>query len=514
MSLGLPAPGRDACFAVLIAAAVFPLIFALSVLRGMNHDEHQHLAAGYLMATEGLWPYRDFPYFHPPVLPLIYAALLGVGDSLLAETRLFSAVCAALTVGLVAWLALRWAPADRSRVRAAFAAAAVGLLLGAPVFALTVGRTSNHDVSVLLAVAAIAMHLAALEGSGARWRWLISGLLLALAAGTRVTLAPLALPFLVAIWVVARDRRLPAFGWFAAGLLLGGLPMALSFAAAPGAFFYGVFGFSATNLDYRASTGNVQTMTLLPKLRFFFQPIVVTHVCLALALAGALALCAWGSRCRRINVPPRVWFLCALLPFALIGALAPSPSFQLYYYALVPLSVLAAVAAAAAAYPVAGRVARIVFGAIVGIGVLIAVPHYEKVREVFARNKWTPPDVHLDARELHAHLSPGARLLTLAPIRALEAGYRIYPAFATGPFAWRVAPFVPATKRRELDMIGPDDLERYLDATPPDGILTGREKLLEEPLIRYARRHGYAPVPIWNGREQLWLKPRPRGHRR
>jgi hypothetical protein len=42
-------------------------------------------------------------------------------------------------------------------------------------------------------------------------------------------------------------------------------------------------------------------------------------------------------------------------------------------------------------------------------------------------------------------------VLTLAPLYALEGGAAIYPAFATGPFAWRVAPLLdPQNDARPL----------------------------------------------------------------
>ena len=43
-------------------------LFAIAMCRGLSRDEHQFIAAGALLATEGLLPYRDFPYFHVPNL--------------------------------------------------------------------------------------------------------------------------------------------------------------------------------------------------------------------------------------------------------------------------------------------------------------------------------------------------------------------------------------------------------------------------------------------------------------
>ena len=52
-------------------------LFLLSVVRNqnLNHDEHQFVVSGILRASEGLLPYRDYPYFHMPNLVLVYGII-------------------------------------------------------------------------------------------------------------------------------------------------------------------------------------------------------------------------------------------------------------------------------------------------------------------------------------------------------------------------------------------------------------------------------------------------------
>ena len=67
----------------LLAAAA--LLLALSVLiRPINHDESQYVAAIQLMRTG--WPYLDFAYLQPPLQPLLFAplALVHAGWMLVA----------------------------------------------------------------------------------------------------------------------------------------------------------------------------------------------------------------------------------------------------------------------------------------------------------------------------------------------------------------------------------------------------------------------------------------------
>ena len=67
----------------IVTALVFPIVLGVAMTKGLNHDEHQHIAAGALIAREGLLPYMDFPHFHTPYLAFIYAALFRVTDHLL-----------------------------------------------------------------------------------------------------------------------------------------------------------------------------------------------------------------------------------------------------------------------------------------------------------------------------------------------------------------------------------------------------------------------------------------------
>ncbi|MGH8094353.1 MAG: hypothetical protein ACREIF_12915 [Chthoniobacterales bacterium] len=87
---------------------------------------------------------------------------------------------------------------------------------------------------------------------------------------------------------------------------------------------------------------------------------------------------------------------------------------------------------------------------------------------------------------------PHGRILTLAPIFPLEGGLEIYPAFATGPFAWRTARFIDTQRRARFGFMAPADLAAFLKQQPPDAIFTGAEHAeIEEPIKRYVGTHHY-----------------------
>ena len=481
------------------------------MLRGLNHDEHQHIAAGYLVGNEALLPYRDFPYFHTPYLPFVYGLFLKRGDNLLLEGRLFSTLCTALMLGVIFYTALSWAARLALGNRLLVAAGMCVLLVTSPLFAQTVGRVSNHDASILFALVAVLLHAGGMRRAGSPVRWFFSGIMLALAIGTRVTFAPLVLPFAVAAWLSPganeRKTRITWVAIFASGLFAGSLPMLYTFLAAPESFWFGVLDFSRTNLDFRFATGNPQTMTLLTKLRYFLRPIVLENAVVFLAFAGSLFLYERQRRRMGERFPRELAFLLGILPFLWLGSFAPSPLFYIYFYAPMPFLVLATIDCLSRLEGSAlnGRLFRMGVASLLLSGAIVARFRYEGLGRIFALREWTPLDVHADARALRAAL-PHGRILTLSPILPLEAGLDIYPAFVTGPFAWRVAPFVERSRRGRLGIVAAEDLESRLADAAPDGILVGREERWEEPLVEYARSHHYVPAPQSHRKNKLWVK--------
>ena len=116
-----------------------------------------------------------------------------------------------------------------------------------------------------------------------------------------------------------------------------------------------------------------------------------------------------------------------------------------------------------------------------------------------------PIEMHADAARLRFVPASG-RILTLAPIQPLEAGRAIYPEFVTGPFAWRISPFVKPEKAARLKIPTAETLDALLAKRPPAAFLLGHEKKGEEQFAAYARQHGYRMVPPATENE-LWSRP-------
>lgn len=500
---------RWAGLLLLAALLVLPLTFSLSMSKGFNHDEHQHVAAGALFARESLLPYKDFAYFHTPHLVFIYGWLFKTGSYFLLKARAFSAVCAALTAGLLfatAWHALRrWNP----RARWIGSLSAVALLLCSPLFGKASGQAWNHDPSTLCALASVVLLLFASESRRQTLALLASGLFLGFAAGFRITWAPIALPMLCVIAFARRynRNRVGLLAVFSAGALLGLAPLIWLFVIAPEQTVFNTFEFSKVNIVYRFATGEPRTMTLLKKARYVWKEVVRADF----APVAVLAICAFAWWRAKDRGGDRLWLIAfaAVVPFILIGSVAPSPLFYQYFYAPVPFVILTAVFAIAAAWSEAPnlRSSASALLACVAVAVALGASHFKNITKLFSPGEWTPIERHAEAQQLREKALPG-RILTLAPLHPLEAAFNIYPAFATGPFAWRVAPFVAAEKRSRLRIVSENELESYLRDEPPTAILLGYEKKIEEPLAAYATAHGYVAQPFGEDEATLWLRPK------
>ena len=490
---------------LVLGALALPFILHLAMSRGLSHDEHQHIAAGMLWAREGLVPYRDYPHFHTPYLAFLYGELFRWTEHPLLVARVFSALCATGIVALVGWVAF----SEFRSTRAAWWAAlgAVALCLFSAVFTHTTGRAWNQEPSLLLVVLAF---LAQLHGMRVqRPGWLAaSGALLGLAIGFRITHAPLIAPFGLATLFWAGKRRLATTVAYSAGLLVGLAGVFALCLLAPEGFLFGNFEFSQVNITYRFATGEPRTMTLLRKLRFFGKEVLSPDAGLAVAALVPCIAVAWHMRRMGQRLRIELRFLLLLLPFVLMGALAPSPVFKQYFYALTPFLALAGIFALAA-LPAGSRTARIGWiaataGLLLSVG--FNVREYKDLPELFNASKWTTVKIHNQAQALRGLISRGP-ILTLAPILPLEAGLSINPSFATGPFAWRIAPYVEPTKAARLRIVSATTLDARLNAAPPAGILLGMEKRGEELLADYARQHGYLRMPLESDGE-IWLRPR------
>jgi len=484
-----------------------------AVSAALSHDEHQFLASAF-MAAHGLLPYRDFAYFHMPALVFLYEPLFLTAQPFLAA-RLFVGLCAGVVCLAVFRTALVLFPDGSRAARIATAIAAVILLMQAPLFRYGTGAVWNHAPATAFAVLAFLFHCRGLEKrSSAAWSFW-SGMFLGLAIGIRLSIAPLAAPFLFVIFGLGagsrREKTRRALA-FAAGGILSNLGTLWLLARYSADFLFGNLTYPALQtLYYRRETA-APVITLAAKARDLFAAEFSRSGDLFLVLVagyglGLLALDRFRHRAR-----PRseLLFLVMLAPFLLAGIWAPSPPQYQYYFVALPFLILFALYAFAdLRVPALASAGRLLLGVIALVSVIGgALPlGPATARALLSPRAWPAVRVQVEAEQIHSMVGSQSNrgpVLTLSPAYAVSAGLPIYKEFVTVPFAWRVSGLVDpsvAAARHLPTLAGVGELIR---STRPRAILTGREEaVLEAPLNRAAEQAGYrrfvtpAGIVVW-----------------
>lgn len=504
---------------VLALAGCFALLLGLNMRRGLNHDEHQFVASAVLMARYGLIPYADFPYFHVPTQTLLNAALFTMFDRFLLTARLTSVVSGWLSLVLLFWLGWTYAPFERIWARFGYALAGIVTLMAAPIFVHTSGRAWNHDLPMLLTLLSLAAFLQggqparrsppAPSGQGTAWV-VIAGVLLGLAVATRLSYAFLAPAFVLGCWLWGVQGgwrgRMQVLSGFVFGALSGLAPVWWALWSAPEDFLFGNVVYNLRlNPLYYAMRESAASMTPAAKLAYLGHLWVEKPTNLVVPLLFVATLLPALPRLRtRAAIPLTMTLL--LLPLALFSAMSPTPSQSQYYYVLYPLLLLG-VFFSAAQWPKRRRWAGVLIGvAAIGSLPFVVAPYSEGAAILMQPSQWYPEKVHRRSQSI-ARLTEGGRILTLAPIYALEGGAAIYPELVTGPMAWRVAPLLSPAERARFGFLDAAGLEALLAQRPPRGVLTDFEEddaELEQVFVDYARKHAFTPVPLPD-EGVLWL---------
>ncbi|QOV87551.1 hypothetical protein [Humisphaera borealis] len=559
---------RSATKATLLAFAIaLPLVFAKSMAKDVNSDEHPYVAAATLWSRYGLTPYQDFHYNHLPTQLLIHGLLYKLTDHLLLASRAFSCLCAA---GVVATLFLAAFTAFESlhhRRRWLLSAAVAAIALTNPLFTLATGLAWNHDLPTLLTLLAF---LAACRGvrpgnpmspradnaGNAGWTAL-AGVLVSLAFTSRLTFGPaaaiLALMLLVAPGMQIR-RRAVLLSAFLSGCLLACLPTIWIVAQSPANAIWGNLLFPKLNTAYHADDGagritipgkigfllldllqrpgNTLLLiavfrTLLPRVRASADGALPAEQTgnVRLGTLGRFALgrfvASWDER-TLILLAAGLW----------LAGCFPSPIFRQYLYAPMPLFLLLLVFGWKAARDQTRAENWILI--VAAVSVAIGCYHYVSIYRLAMPNSWEPMKFHAEGVAIrnavlrnaangnvtiagatthnaapHSGVRPNptspGRVLTLGPAIPLEGGLHIDVTLATGPYAYRVNPYLTDAQRSALKLSDLDDLKRSVQTDPPAAILTGFSKTLEADIIQLARDNGYASRRLPSGR-LLWLR--------
>lgn len=484
---------------ILFLGCVGLLLVGLNMRRGLNHDEHQFIASGALLAREGMLPYGSYPYFHMPTLVIIYAALFQFSERLLLVARLFSISCSWLTIVFLFIHARNRSTLLSQTWQLLWPICCTLLFISGELFIYTSGRAWNHDLPVLLTIGAILACNYALTKGSQKYIWhrlFLVGLLMGLATTARLSFAFTALAVVAVITIERRFRGIIAFG---CGSVVGALPAIYLSLHFPSQFIFGNVEYIQLNTQYFLGLSDPPaTLTLLGKLSSALSTFLEPANLLLLVL---FSMTLWLERSALwTNLKLRLFVVAWV--FTLLGAFSPTPSQTQYFYPLMPLMAFTMV-------ELSHHVKLESFhkaGPFIFATLLFSIlSRYTMGMEVLTSpDEWYPNRLHTHAQTI-ANLASEGPTLTLAPLYPLEAGQAIYPALATGPFTWRVSDLVSPSQRVEQNLLSPSGLDAV--EQPPRAILTGLdndEQYIEQPMLDYARQQGYMPIPMPDD-GTLWL---------
>ncbi|MGH9386884.1 MAG: hypothetical protein ACRD2N_21640 [Vicinamibacterales bacterium] len=493
-------------------AALATLLWGLSGY--LDHDEHQFMASAYMVATNGVHPYKDFAYFHMPNLAYLYS-LCFLTPYPFPLARLFVALCS-FGISLIVLFYARSLLTHHSRVIGVIAPVCLTLLLAHSfLFRMASSHVWNHATPTLCAVISFILHRQGLLNAerGALFFW--SGASMGMAVGIRLTFVPLIVPFLLAILLfsVHAGKGLTALT-FLLGILAANLPAIVFLVISPQEFWFGNLGYPSLNTLYRGATGYSDAMTLPGKFRFLLTEILErpTEVLILLVAISGVILLALERIRHRERFPFDVVFVLLCLPFAAVGALAPTPSWVQYYFVIIPFLVLLAVQALSALRTVAFSEALVTVLAVAAIMSFVygsPLMRGATFRALTKPQLLTAFEVQRQAQEIRRYIESAARnegeILTLSPLYAILSGLPIYEEFVSGPFGWRVSRLVSETEATDRGL-PPAGISSFVQARRPRAILTGQDEVeLEKPITVSAQALGYQPLTMPSG-VVVWLR--------
>ena len=455
------------------------LFVALAMLRPIDHDESQYVAAAMLTA-HGLIPYRDYAYLQTPLQPFAFAPVaMLAGSWTWPALRIVNALLGVVAVAGVASAARIAGASRRASVTAATLFATTDILL------FSIGTARNDALPAALSVLALGLALRRHRGAAAA---ALTGLLFAGAAAAKVSYALPALAYSGwALWH-RRDHR-PL--WVAIGAIPVALFVAWTALIAPQGFVFGVLTFpTIAPQQYYLAADKAWKLTVAAK-----AIDTIKFLALGPALIALVAIRREAISCRLAT---------ALMMAGLLAALLPSPIWRQYLLPMLPpLFVLLAVAwtrmppgrpmrVAAAVFALAG-LAPSVAAIAQGGGMVTAIRQGSALRRA------------MDASGVRGAVA------TLSPQFLSFTGRLPDSRFATGPFYFRSRGLLEPVAESALCLVSRDTLAATalprVIVTGGEGRWTSGDPALDTLIAQRAVKAGYRQRPVTGGQFRLWVAP-------
>lgn len=472
-------------------------LFLNAMTLPLDHNEHMYVTAGHLMKSNEL--YRDFAFLQMPYLPILYDAVFRVFqvDHLLLASRLcslFFAIACCVAMWLIIYKETKnYAVSHLST-----------LIFGLSYFIQDISvEAANYMMPMCATLFAVLLYQDILENPELRLpKMYCLGLILALAAGTKLYYSAFFIPFLgcSAVYPLREDfsrKLIYQTAPLVVGFTVGLIPVIHYVSNYPEAFWFNNITYHFLNLQWR---GFDPGLNIGYRIDSFLK--VFLDYPSNLAFAGIVILialnCLKASDSRkRIGYldQPVTTLSFMLLIVGICVAITPLPIFMYYFAAAFPFAVIFGCCLLKRA-PISCWSSF--DKALVSVGILVMIGSasvtFSQRFGTFTRfGSWTPIQVHSVAHKIRSELGSQfgvGKMATLSPLYAVEAKLPIYPQFSTGPFVFRIGTLLSTHELDVVKGVSSQTLDRLFTKEPPAAIIVGNEPTIEASLEAHGKNNG------------------------
>ncbi len=481
---------------ILILVVLSLAIFANSMTKPLGRDEQMYCTGGVLLG-QGKMIYRDFSYAAQlPYHPLLYAALFRILNTnhYLLVGRMVSVVCDILVLLCIVGI-YRHIFGKFTICGTLLGLAGALLYVFNPLVDYANGYAWNHDIVSLCVVLSFWLFVSTDVNRKSRyWRIAAVGGLLTLATCMRITTALVQLLFFAALVSQPAEsikQRIKTILPFLTATAVVLIWPAFVIASAWRAFFLNLFWIPKLYGKWLHEIGRVHdklglTLSSFKTPGYFVLIVIAIYLCV---------IVVWGRRKLSVSKKRNLLFAALLVLVFFVIALIPPTMWKQYLAMPVPFLIISF------AWPLlylreladkAGRMKHFkIAGAVLSACVVVAVVSYPVVlyRTVmlFYPEGWTPIQVHKISQDIAEKTKEPKRILTLAPLFALEGGCEIYTELSCGSIIYRIGDRLSAWNRDITHTVGPRSLAKLVEKEPPSAVIVNVEmRVLEESLLKIA----------------------------
>lgn len=511
--------GRNEMFVSGGLAIILIGLFARTMNEDLRHDEHMFVTSGVLFKHLSL--YTQYTYSHLPNLPILFGsafAVLGTDHFLLVSRLIVFLAWIAVLLSMYL-LAQRLTGERWIGVLAALFLATNSVLIGHG----GVVGTPNL-IRLVFPILAFYFFLAGIDAREPRpLHILLCGICLSLAVGFKVNYIVIIPPFVILACLVPwHASAATRFKRVLLPLFLGGIVGAVSIfaylAIDPDAFLFSTLEMHLFHQDAfwgvdelgENATGLTLSERIFYAYRLWFFGSSVLIFVVAAYLIAVLASKHGSGFLRALAVSWPLTLSAMLLAVTVGMALSIRPSFPQYYVPPIPFAMIFAICL----YRILDQKSRVATKPFLATAAVVTVVMggpflLQDVPQLLRPGGWAVSKVHEVGEDIASALAAKSiaskKVATLTSLYPLEGGLEIYPELAAGPFFFRIGDDVTAQERSRFHITSAASLASLLDAEPPAAILVGFEGHLDQPLIDYAKTHGYLPLKQSFGRDRYGI---------